>query len=158
MTRINITETNELTGRIELIGWFDPDKATEHTEDTDWDGSNNVSKATGRSGYHQRLYRTAGGRWVLCDWSHWQGTGRSYEFVGDVRAREWLLLNDHNDVVARHFGRVEDERGPGRPEVGGRVDVRLGDLTAGVDAYATEHDVSRAEAIRRLLAWALSTA
>ena len=40
----------------------------------------------------------------------------------------------------------------GRKEIGGRVNVRLGDLKAAVDAYANERDVSRSEAVRLLTA------
>lgn len=40
----------------------------------------------------------------------------------------------------------------GRPEIGRPVNLRLGeDLLAEVDAYATDHDVKRPEAVRRLI-------
>lgn len=52
---------------------------------------------------------------------------------------------------------TEDERGPGRPEVGPATNIRLGeDLTAKVDA-AREDGESRAAAIRRLLEKSLPT-
>ncbi|MGH3693226.1 MAG: hypothetical protein ACRDRX_04370 [Pseudonocardiaceae bacterium] len=155
MARVNIAERTEdrLEGpTITLVGWFDPDKARWFTEEADWDGSNNVSVATGVYSEHQMLYRTKGGRWVLHCWSQWQGTMPSYEFVSDERAREWLLLCGHDTAVAEHFGAAEEERGPGRPEVGNVVNVRLGDLKEAVDTYAAERDVSRAEAVRRLVA------
>lgn len=41
--------------------------------------------------------------------------------------------------------------GAGRPEIGGKVHVALGDLLPRVDAYAAAQTVSRAEAIRQLL-------
>lgn len=155
MTRINVTGPigtddygQPATG---LIGWFDADKAIQYDEATEWDGSNRVSKATGIYSEHQALYRTASGRWVLNSWSQWQGRPDIYEFIDEARAREWLLLNDHDQAATGHFGEIEEERGPGRPEVGARVDVRLGDLLAAVDVYAEAHGQSRAEAIRALV-------
>jgi hypothetical protein len=41
---------------------------------------------------------------------------------------------------------------PGRPEVGGIVQVRLGDILDQVDAWREPHGLSRAEAVRRLVA------
>jgi hypothetical protein len=43
-------------------------------------------------------------------------------------------------------------RRPGRPDVGGIVQVRLGDLLDQVDAWREPHGLSRAEAVRRLVA------
>lgn len=151
MTRVNVTGTNPTTRGIELVGWFDPDRATEYTENTEWDGNNNVSVATGSQWRHEMLYLTAGGRWVLHTWSRWQGDTPKYEFVDDERARQWLLLNNH-DQSADEIAPVETERGPGRPEVGARVDVRLGELLPAVDTYAASHGLSRATAIRKLVA------
>lgn len=95
-----------------LHGWFDPEQATSYQEDTWWDGSNNISVATGSQWDHELLYYTAGEFWVLHRWSQWQGTGASYEFVYANRAREWLLLNHHDEAVEQHFGPIEAERGP----------------------------------------------
>lgn len=47
---------------------------------------------------------------------------------------------------------VTEQRGPGRPEVGKAINVRLGDdRLEDVDTWAREHVVSRAEAIRQLI-------
>lgn len=47
---------------------------------------------------------------------------------------------------------VTGQRGPGRPEVGKAINVRLGDdRLQDVDAWARENAVSRAEAIRHLI-------
>lgn len=137
-------------------GWFDPSKAQRFDEATYWNGSNNVSKATGSQWDHQALYRTAGGRWVLRCWSRRQSEGDpSYTYVDDERAKIWLLENGEEQAAERYFD-VEEERGPGRPAVGPMVNVRLGeDLTARVDAARLEGE-SRAAAIRRLLEDALS--
>lgn len=150
MARINITEVDEWTGEPTVVGWFDSTKVTVFKEDTEWDGNNIVSAIPGCAPYgHQQLIRTAGGRWVLNSWSQWEGSPDVYEFIDDDRAREWLILNHKDEAVTKHFGQIEDERGPGRPEVGNAVHVRLGDLLPGLDAYAAEHGVNRAEAIRQ---------
>lgn len=157
MTRINVTETTDDPCNSEetiqrVAGWFDLDKATAFEEDTEWDGSNRISKATGSQWNHQMLYRTAKGRWVLHCWSQWQGSTPSYEFIGDTDAREWLIAQREDEAVAKYFGDLEEERGPGRPEVGGAIHVRLGGLLPRVDAEAERLGVNRAEAVRRLLA------
>ena len=140
----------------ELEGWFDEAKAEEFKEATRWDGSNHISIATGSQWDHQALYRTAGGRWVLHSWSQWQGRPETYRFVSDDKAREWLLKNEHDEAVEKYFGEIEEERGPGRPEIGPVIQVRLPeDLLTKVDAAAEKAGLSRAETIRQLLEGAL---
>lgn len=152
MSRVNVYAKADEYGyeEPELLGWFDPEKAQQFDEDTDWDGSNHISVATGSQFDHQCLYRTAAGRWVLRNWSQWQGSLPSWEFLADTDAREWLLKNKRGEAVERYFGEIEEEKGPGRPGVGGAVHVRLGDLLPRIDAYAAKHEISRAEAVRRL--------
>ena len=140
----------------ELEGWFDEAKAEEFKEATRWDGSNHISIATGSQWDHQVLYRTKGGRWVLHSWSQWQGRPETYRFVSDDKAREWLLKNEHDEAVEKYFGEIEEERGPGRPEIGPVIQVRLPEeMTAQLDALAERDGVPRAEVIRRLLGEAL---
>jgi hypothetical protein len=153
--RINITQNDEF-GAVRLVGWFDDDKATRYDEDTEFDGSNHISVATGTQWDHQGLYRTAGGRWVLFAFSDYQGTLPTYEFVSEDRAREWLLANSHDAAVAEHFGPVEDEQGPGRPEIGSPLLVRLGTLYDPVATFAQTHGLSKAEAARQLIAAGLT--
>lgn len=156
MRRINITEDDEFTGERTLLGHFDLDRATQFDEATRWNGSNHVSVATSDPYDHQVLYRTAGGRWVLNEWSQMEGRPDIYKYVDEARAHEWLLLNEHVEDAEKYFGEVPDEVGPGRPAVGGATNLRLGDdLTARVDAARTDGE-SRAAAIRRLLESALS--
>lgn len=51
----------------------------------------------------------------------------------------------------------EQQRGPGRPEVGGRVTVSLGDdRLARVDAAAALAGITRAEMLRRMIDAALA--
>jgi len=150
MNRVNVYDRDSEED-AELLGWFDADRAALYIEDTDWDGSNQTSVNTRSQWEHEGLYRTAQGRWVLHRWSDYQGTLPSYEFVSAATAREWLLANHQDNAVREHFGEVEPERGPGRPEVGPAVNVRFpSDLLARVDAQAQREGLSRAEMIRRL--------
>ncbi len=129
-------------------GWFDPAKAVEAVEeDTRWDGSNNVSIHGGRW-EHEKLYRTPGGRWVLNHWSQWEGGQDTYRFLGDQAAKQWLLVNGSDSVIEKYFGELAEEAGPGRPEIGGVVNTRLGDLLPLLDVWAEENGMKRAEAIR----------
>lgn len=93
MTRINLGSGS----------WFSPERAECFAEDTRWDGSNRISVPTGSQWEHERLYRTRKGVWVLHSWSQWQGSTDSYEVIGDDRARQWLIANDHGDTVERFF-------------------------------------------------------
>lgn len=90
MRRRQITNDN---GR-----WFDEDAATEFVEDTNWDGSNHISVATGSQWNHESLYRTAGQIWILHAWSQWQGSGESYEIITEDAAARWLSSNGHHDA------------------------------------------------------------
>lgn len=55
------------------------------------------------------------------------------------------------DRIEQYLREAPNERGPGRPEIGGRIQVRLGHLLPSVDTYAAEQGCSRAEAVRLLL-------
>lgn len=152
MTRINITEQDEYTGRVKVVGWFDDDTGEAFGEDTRWDGSNHISVNTGSQWDHECLYHTAGGRWVIHAWSQWQGSLDSYRFVDDDDARDWLLLNEHDDDVQRLFGTLEPERGPGRPEIGPPTPVRLPEEMIGrLDEIASQRGTSRAAVIRDII-------
>jgi hypothetical protein len=136
-------------GKPELLGWFDADKATYFKETKGvFDGANLAGVHLRDQNRGQGLYRTAQGRWVLEHWSNWQGETTRYEFITDAEAREWLIVNEARDgMLEQYFGPVEEERGPGRPEIGGAVHVRLGDdLLAQLDAHRGGN--SRADAIR----------
>lgn len=151
MSRVNIFDEDR-----ELIGWFDDKKAECFEEAIWWDGSNHISKATGGQWDHEEIYRTVGGRWVLRFWSQMQGTPERYSFMTDQEAETWLLANEHDDAVERFFGAIEEERGPGRPEIGPEVYTRLPEsMIEQLDAAAKIAEVSRAEIIRRLLEKAL---
>jgi hypothetical protein len=150
MLRINVYRYNEEDGSRVLDGYFDADKAEAFKEDAEWNGSNHISVHTRSQHHHQMLYRTAGGRWVLHGWSNWQGSTPSYEFIDDTRAREWLLINHDDAVIEKHFGVIEEERGPGRPEIGPRSEVRFpGATLERLDVQAGILGIKRPDLIRR---------
>jgi hypothetical protein len=77
-------------------------------EDTRWNGKNHISVNTGSQWDHQRLYRSAKGRyWIEC-WSQWQGSLPHAEWLDRVEAAKWFLLNDYEvpeelaDVLEEH--------------------------------------------------------
>ena len=88
--------------------WFDVEKADEFGEDSTWDGSNHISMATRSQTEHEKLYRTASGKWVLHSWSQWQGTIATYEVVSDKYAAKWLVTNGHDsEIVAEEIAELE---------------------------------------------------
>lgn len=155
MSRINIYGTDPYNGERTLEGWFDPSAAVETIEGaTEWDGDNMVPVHGGGYAYRYTLYRTPGGRWVELVSSRWVRQGDQYRFLDDEAARTWLITDNTDTsakVLERYFGELDDEAGPGRPEIGGEVKVRLGELLGAVDEWAAAQDVSRAEAVRRLV-------
>jgi hypothetical protein len=153
MARINVYRYPEDEPPF-VDGWFNIDKATAVKELTRWDGNDMISVHAPQF-EHEMLYRTAGGRWVRHAWSQWQGTNPTYEYITPAAAKAWLVRNESDDLIAEHFGELEDERGPGRPAIGDVIGVRFPDaLLAAVDAYADGKP--RAEAIRELVTAALN--
>ena len=133
----------------QYVGHFDPEKAVSVGEERVWDGSNHISRATGSRTEHEILYRTAGGRYVLNWWSQWQGTIERYTDTDATAAEQWLRKQDLHDVADAWFEAVE-ERSPGRPEIGGRATVSLGeDLLPRIDLAAADSGITRAEWLRR---------
>jgi hypothetical protein len=163
MTRQNVykypsIDDAEAGERPFVAGWFDTDKATLIKELTRWDGNNNVSVHTSDKFAHQALWRTTRGRWVLNTWSQRQGIAEAWEFISDKDARGWLIRNEDDDLIAEYFGKLPEESGPGRPEEGKPVAIRLPDgLRARLDERATADGVSLAEVVRRLCTAALDS-
>ena len=162
MQRINVYEHRDNWEDVDqetyeagsqLLGWFDYDKVQKFREDTEWDGSNHISVATGSQWDHEMLLRTAQGRWVLMTYSNRQGVMDGYRFVKDAEAREWLLRNNGDDEVQQFFGEIEEERGPGRPKVGGQVcfTVPAEDLAI-IDNLAKQNGKGRSEVLRNAVA------
>jgi hypothetical protein len=85
MGRIALTDG---TGR-----WFDASKARRWEENTRWDGHNHVSLVASGSHAHETLYRTAGGIYVLRQWSQWQGSVETVEELDAADAAIWLSRN-----------------------------------------------------------------
>lgn len=155
MDRIKVTEADD-TGAPARIGWFDRDTAESFDEGTRWNGQNHVSLHTSDKFDHQILYRTAEGRWVLRGWSQRDGRPDTYEWIGDDRARDWLILSGNDEAAERHLGDIEPERGPGRPAIGPPITVRFpADVLEVLDATAKAEDITRAEFIRRRMARSL---
>jgi len=93
MKRIHVTNENGY-----LTGWFDSEKAVSYSENTTWDGSNYISKATGCQTEHECLYVTKGKKFILNSWSQWQGTIETYIEIGKDEAAKWLVKNDYQDI------------------------------------------------------------
>jgi len=73
----------------------DTSKASAHwEEETDWDGNNHVSRATGSQWNHQKLYRSRKGRYYVEHTSQWQGSQPRIKWVSPQEATRWLLLNE----------------------------------------------------------------
>jgi hypothetical protein len=147
---MNVLEA-DVNGQLRVIGWFDHRKAERFDE---------ISPQVPGRDEHQILFHTAEGRWVLYGYIYRQpgralGTGNT--FISGDQARDWLERNGHDGAAVRYFGETA-ERGPGRPAIGGRVTIPVGDgRLAVVDAWARDRKVSRAEAIRQLLDIAFAT-
>lgn len=156
--RINVFSYDEERGAT-YAGWFDLNSAVEIVgEDTDWDGNDFVSVQPIPKFHHQRLIRTAKGRWVLNHWTQYQGSPDEYAFVSDERAHEWLMVNHSDDMVEKYFGDPEPESGPEPADQHGKpINWRPGDLLPEVDGEAARGGVSRAEMLRVLVGEALES-
>lgn len=95
--------------RLDDDRWFDTSKAKKFTEETEWDGRNHVSLATGSQFDHETLYRTAGGRWILNHWSQWQGSRPSWREIDDEEAARWLVRNTYSshEACAEEYAALE---------------------------------------------------
>jgi hypothetical protein len=175
MTRITVYRYDQNNQPAEAEGWFTPESAHAMTEANPMTAERYADAM--RRGKPARvvietLFHTGEGRWVRKDAIHVDDRGRwteneagarsthgfpHYRFLSDAEALDWLTRNGYEDRIAAYLPDLPQEKGPGRPEVGGLVQVRLGKLLPSVDAYATEHRCSRAEAVRRLVVAGLSS-
>ena len=134
------------------LAWFERDKATlVATDETEWDGNNHISRATRSQWIREDLYRTAGGAWVILRDNHDTRTvppGPTWHGITPDEAQAWLRKQDLHELADTEFEAVE-ERGPGRPEIGERICVRLPPaLLADVDRIAAESGSTRPDVIR----------
>lgn len=86
--------------RISLGGgqWFDRDRVQKtYDESQQFDGRNFISNATGSQWEHQELLLTAGGAWILHEWSQWQGSRPTYSEITAEEAARWILCHGGAD-------------------------------------------------------------
>lgn len=87
---------------------IDTDNAKQSWEEaTDFDGSNQISRATGSQWAHETLRESRKGRFYVEHWSNYQGSRPHAEWISEEAAVRWLLLND-NDVPERLAHLVTD--------------------------------------------------
>jgi len=98
------TALTDGTGR-----WFDKSKAERFNEATTFNGTNHVSIATGSQFEHETLFRAPSGRWILHEWSQWQGAGESWDEITGAAAAKWLVANKHepHTSVVADFASLE---------------------------------------------------
>lgn len=157
MSRINVR------GEFgQLAGWFNDSTLRERIDEARrWNGNNMIGVISGGQVGYEQLLLTSGRRWVRnSDFTHEFIGPDLYEFLTDEQARTWLLRNEtdeHDALVEKYFDAIEAENGPpGRPEIGGKTILRLGDeRQTHVDALAAAAEISRAEMVRTLLDEAL---
>ena len=74
---------------------LDTDRAVQSwEEETDWDGSNHISRVTGSQWNHETLHLSAKGRFWIESCSQWQNSRPSARVISDEEAAQWLLLMD----------------------------------------------------------------
>lgn len=67
-----------------------------------WNGSNYISKATNDQWIHEKLYKSARGKWYIVTTSQWQGSTPSASIITEEDAARWLLQNEYavSDIPA----------------------------------------------------------
>lgn len=92
--------------------WFDEEKAEKFEEKIEGNGNNSSSKATGSQWNHEKLFRTASGKWILNQGSQMQDSLKiyieMYKEISDDEAAKWLVINGHDsDIVYGLFVDLE---------------------------------------------------
>lgn len=73
---------------------YDTDRAEQSWEEqTEFDGSNMISLATGSQWDHETLYATGRGRYFVQWWSQWQGSRDRLTVLSKEQAADWLIRN-----------------------------------------------------------------
>ena len=85
MNRIALTNANG--------AWFNEATAESYEEGTYHDGRNHISKATGSQWDHERLYKTASGKFILHAWSAYQGQPATWVEITEKDAAQWFSKN-----------------------------------------------------------------
>jgi len=86
MSRVALTDGSNV--------WFETKSAVLFKEDTRWNGQNHISVPTGSQWEHEWLYYTKSGKWVLHEYSQWQGSLERYAQINESEAIDWLVLNN----------------------------------------------------------------
>jgi hypothetical protein len=73
-------------------------------EDTNFDGSNHISVATGSQGRHQTLYRSRKGRYYIEHTSNYQGDLARAEWISKHHATGWLIAMNRPGFSWRPIG------------------------------------------------------
>lgn len=77
--------------------WFSKETAQYFREAVRIDDQNDfVSKATDHKFYHQGLYYTKGGRFILKSWSDFRGDTSEYKEISKKEAAVWFSTNEHD--------------------------------------------------------------
>jgi predicted HicB family RNase H-like nuclease len=150
VTRVNVYDYSptEAGDPPALVGHFESSKAEEWS-DKDYNGNGNGSGGVGRG---QAVLRTAQGRWVLVHWTHWENETGLCEYIEAEQAEQWLLRHQYDDAVAKYFGPIAEERGPGQPPIGDRLAVRFPDAVRNrLKASAQEQDTSESAIVRNIV-------
>lgn len=69
--------------------------AKQWEEETDFDGSNHISRVTGSQWHHQTLFRSKKGNYWIESWSNYQNCPSTAEWISAKDAARWMLLNDY---------------------------------------------------------------
>jgi hypothetical protein len=64
-------------------------------EQTEFDGNNHISLATGSQWNHEKLYVTGNARFFVHWWSQWQGSRDRLFPLTHAEAAEWLIRNQY---------------------------------------------------------------
>lgn len=90
MTGKKVFQNGEFAGT-----WFNPDTAICFNENTYWNGSNQISKATGSQWDHEAMYYTKSGNWIRNTWSQYQNSVERHDLVSEGEAAEWFIKNEY---------------------------------------------------------------
>ena len=75
--------------------WFNVETAVCFKEDSQWNGSNNISLATKSQFEHEWLYITKSGRYILNSWSQRQDSFEIFEEITQNQAAQWMSVNNN---------------------------------------------------------------
>lgn len=110
-----------------------------------------ISRATGEEQAHERLWLTDGGQWVLESWATTAGNcHHGFDRMAPDVARQWLIENEHDDVVTEVWGPVAPEYFTDDHEWD-TVTIELGDRTGQVIEFAASRGIDLDTAVSNLV-------